>query len=242
MRVINIALRNHVVNKATGALEHRTAELLGRHELTARYLNAGLNLEQMGTEECHVGQTTASLKEGEIGGDKAQQHAVHHRIGEGKDLVDGGIRMGFDILGGLNGDKRLAHRHKARIHGEDVIAALCRNLRRLMRAGRNLGIRKMQNGRIGPLGVDAVVHMRKIRRRATAGLGHHTKLVAARVNLKRVDRSVFDGLVTNRDMHGHAHDAIALAELRRHIRTRLNHDYVLAHYHHNPSRRWLLNM
>ena len=150
--------------------------------------------------------------------------------------------MGFDILGGLNGDKRLAHRHKARIHGEDVIAALCRNLRRLMRAGRNLGIRKMQNGRVGLLGVNVVVHMRKIRRRATAGLGHHAKLVAARVNLKRVDRSVFDGLVTNRDMHGHAHDAIALAELRRHIRTRLNHDYVLAHYHHNPSRRWLLNM
>ena len=231
-----------MVNKGTGAFEHRAAELLGRHEFATRYLNAGLNLEQMGAKKRDVGQATTRLKEGKVRRNKAQQHAVHHRIGKGENLVDGGIRMGFDILGGLNGDKRLAHRHKARIHGEDVIAALCRNLRRLMRAGRNLGIRKMQNGRIGPLGVDAVVHMRKIRRRATAGLGHHTKLVAARVNLKRVDRSVFDGLVTNRDMHGHAHDAIALAELRRHIRTRFNHDYVLAHYHHNPSRRWLLNM
>jgi hypothetical protein len=42
-------------------------------------------------------------------------------------------------------------------------------------------------------------------------------------------------------MHGHAHDAVALAELRRHIRPRLNHDYILAHSYHDPSRRWLFN-
>ena len=48
VRVINIALGNHVVNKGTGAFEHRAAELLGRHEFATRYLNAGLNLEQMG--------------------------------------------------------------------------------------------------------------------------------------------------------------------------------------------------
>lgn len=108
-----------------------------------------------------------------------------------------------------------------------------------MRAGRGLGICEMQNGRVGLLGMDAVVHVSKIRRRAATGLGHHAKLVAARINLKRIDRAVLDGLVTNRDMHGHTHDAIAFAELRCHIRTRLNHDYVLAHYHHDPSRRWL---
>ena len=64
MRVVNLALRNHVVNKGAGALEHRAAELLGRHKLTARHLNAGLNLEQVGAKECHVGQTTSRLKEG----------------------------------------------------------------------------------------------------------------------------------------------------------------------------------
>ena len=89
--------------------------------------------------------------------------------------------------------------------------------------------------------MDTVVHVSKIRRRAAAGLGHYAKLVAARVNLERIDRTVLDGLVTNRDMHGHAHDAVALAELRRHIRPRLDHDYVLAHYYHDPSRRWLFN-
>ena len=97
----------------------------------------------------------------------------------------------------------------------------------------------MQNGRIGLLGMNAVVHVSKIRRRATTGLGHNAKLVTARVNLERIDRAVLDGLVTNRDMHRHAHDAVALAELRRHIRPRLNHDYVLAHSYHDPSRRWL---
>lgn len=84
MRVVDLALLYHVINKGTGTLKHRTAELLGRHELTTRHLNAGLNLEQMGTEECHVGQATAGLKEGEIGWDKAQQYAVHDRIGEGE--------------------------------------------------------------------------------------------------------------------------------------------------------------
>ena len=48
VRVVDLALRNHVVNKGAGAFEHRAAELLGRHKLTARYLNAGLNLEQVG--------------------------------------------------------------------------------------------------------------------------------------------------------------------------------------------------
>lgn len=64
VRVVNLALGNHVVNKGTGALEHRAAELLGRHKLTARYLNAGLNLEQVGAKERDVGQTTARLKKG----------------------------------------------------------------------------------------------------------------------------------------------------------------------------------
>ena len=98
-----------------------------------------------------------------------------------------------------------------------------------MRTGRGLGICKMQNSRVGLLSVNAVVHVSKIRRRAATGLGHHAKLIAARINLERIDRAVLDGLVTNRDMHGHAHDAVALAELRRHIRPRLDHDYVLAH-------------
>lgn len=93
----------------------------------------------------------------------------------------------------------------------------------------------MQNSRVGLLGMDAVVHIRKIRWRTATGLGHHTKLVAARINLERIDRAVLDGLVTNRDMHGHAHDAVALAELWRHIRPRLNHDYILAHSYHDPS-------
>lgn len=110
-----------------------------------------------------------------------------------------------------------------------------------MRTGRGLGICKMQNSRVGLLSVNAVVHVSKIRRRAATGLGHHAKLIAARINLERIDRAVLDGLVTNRDMHGHAHDAVALAELRRHIRPRLNHDYVLAHYYHDPSRHWLFN-
>ena len=100
----------------------------------------------------------------------------------------------------------------------------------------------MQNSRVGLLGMNAVIHVSKIRRRAATSLGHHAKLVAARINLERIDRAVLDGLVTNRDMHRHAHDAVAFAELWRHIRTRFNHDYVLAHYHHDPSRRWLFNM
>ena len=179
MRVVNLALRNHVVNKGAGALEHRAAELLGRHELTARHLDAGLNLEQMGAKECHVGQTTACLKEGKIGRNKAQQHAVHDGVREGEDLVDGGIGVSLDVFGGLDDNKRLAHRDKARVHGEHVVAALSGNLRGLMRAGRGLGVRKMQNGRIGLLGMDTVVHVSKIRRRAAAGLGHYAKLVAA---------------------------------------------------------------
>lgn len=99
----------------------------------------------------------------------------------------------------------------------------------------------MQNSRVGLLSVNAVVHVSKIRRRAATGLGHHAKLIAARINLERIDRAVLDGLVTNRDMHGHAHDAVALAELRRYIRPRLNHDYILAHSYHDPSRHWLFN-
>ena len=99
----------------------------------------------------------------------------------------------------------------------------------------------MQNSRVGLLGMNAVIHVSEIRRRTATGLGHHAKLVAARINLERIDRAVLDGLVTNRDMHGHAHDAVAFAKLRRHIRTRLNHDYVLAHYYHDPSQRWFFN-
>ena len=145
--------------------------------------------------------------------------------------------MSLDVFGGLDDNKRLAHRDKTRVHGEHVVAPLCRDLRGLMRTGRGLGIRKMQNGRVGLLGVNAVVHAREICRRAAAGLGHHAKLVAARIDLERIDRAVLDGLVTNRDMHGHTHDAVAFAELWRHIRTRFNHDYVLAHSYHDPSRR-----
>ena len=110
-----------------------------------------------------------------------------------------------------------------------------------MRTGRNLGVRKVKNGRVGLLGVNAIVYMSKIRRRAATGLGHYAKLVAARINLERIDGAILDGLVANRDMHGNAHDAIAFAKLRRHIRPRLNHDYVLAHNYHDPSRRRLFN-
>ena len=149
--------------------------------------------------------------------------------------------MSLNILGGLDDNERLAHRDKTRIHGEYVVAALSRNLRGLMRASRDFGVRKMQNGRIGLLGMDTVIYVRKICRRTATGLGHYAKLVAARVNLERIDGAVLNGLVTNCDMHGHAHDAVALAELRRHIRPRLNHDYVLAHYYHDPSRHWLFN-
>ena len=85
----------------------------------------------------------------------------------------------------------------------------------------------MQNGRIGLLGMDTVVHVSKIlEARAAAGLGHYAKLVAARINLERIDGAVPpDGLVTNRSTMGIAHDAVA-SQARRHIRTRLNHDYV----------------
>ena len=239
VRVINIALGNHVVNKGTGAFEHGAAELLGRHELATRHLNAGLNLEQMSAQERGVRQATARLKEGKVGRNKAQQHAVHDGVRKSKNLIDGGIGASLDVFGSLDGNKRLAYRDKARVHGEHVVAALSCNLGGLMRTGRDFGVRKMQDGRVGLLGMDTVVHMSKIRRRAAAGLGHHAKLVATRIYFERIDRTVLDGLVTNRDMHRHAHDAVALAELRRHIRTRLNHDYVLAHYHHDPSRRWL---
>ena len=83
----------------------------------------------MGTEECHVGQTTAGLKEGEIGWDKAQQHAVHDGVCKCKDLVDGGIGVSLDVFGGLDDNERLAYRDKARVHGVDVIATLGGDLR-----------------------------------------------------------------------------------------------------------------
>ena len=118
-----------MVNKGAGALEHRAAELLGRHELAARHLNAGLNLEQMCAKECDVGQATARLKEGKIGRNKAQQHAVHDGVRKCKDLVDGGIGVSLDVFGGLDDNKRLAHRDKTRVHGVDVVATLGGDLR-----------------------------------------------------------------------------------------------------------------
>lgn len=66
--------------------------------------------------------------------------------------------MSLDILGGLDDNERLTDRDKARIHGEDVVAARSSNLRGLMRTGRDLGIGKMQNGRIGLLGMDTVIY------------------------------------------------------------------------------------
>ena len=129
MRVVDLALGNHVVNKGAGAFEHRAAELLGCHELAARYLNAGLNLEQMGAQERDVGQATARLKEGKVRRNKAQQHAVHDRIGEGENFVDGGIGVGLDVFGSLDDNERLAYRDKARVHGVDVIATLGGDLR-----------------------------------------------------------------------------------------------------------------
>ena len=107
VRVINITLCNHVVNKGAGALEHRSTELLGRHKLATRHLNAGLNLEQMGAQERNVGQATARLKEGKIGRNKAQQNTVHDGVREGEDLVDGGVLVSLNILGGLDGNERL---------------------------------------------------------------------------------------------------------------------------------------
>ena len=187
VRVVDLALRNHVVNKGAGALEHRAAELLGCHELTARYLNAGLNLEQVGAQERDVGQATARLKEGKVRRNKTQQHTVHDGIRKCKDLVDGGIGVSLDVFGGLDDNERLTHRDKTRVHGEHVVAALSRNLGGLMRAGRGLGIREMQNSRVGLLGMDTVIHVSKIRRRTATGLGHYAKLVAARINLERID-------------------------------------------------------
>lgn len=72
----------------------------------ARYLNAGLNLEQMGAQERDVGQATARLKEGKVRRNKAQQHAVHDGVREGEDLVDGGIGVSLDVFGGLDDNKR----------------------------------------------------------------------------------------------------------------------------------------
>jgi len=177
VRVVNLALGNHVVDKGAGALKHRAAELLGCHELTARYLNAGLNLEQVGAKECDVGQTTARLKKGQVSRNKAQQHAIHHRIGEGENFVDGGIGVSLDVFGGLDGNKRLAHRDKTRIMEKYVVAALSRNLGGLMRASRDFGVRKMQNGRIGLLGMDTVIHVRQNpQARTPLVLGNNTDL------------------------------------------------------------------
>ncbi len=80
----SISLGNHVINKGAGALEHRAAELIGLHELAARYLNAGLNLEQMCAKERDVGQATARLTEGKIRSNKAQQYAVHGKFAKAK--------------------------------------------------------------------------------------------------------------------------------------------------------------
>ena len=79
-----------------------------------------------------------------------------------KNFVDGGIGVSLDVFGGLDGNERLAHRDKTRVHGEDVVATLSGNLGGLMRASRDFGVRKMQNGRIGLLGMDTVVYVRKI--------------------------------------------------------------------------------
>ena len=62
VRVVNLALRNHVVNKGAGALKHRAAELLSRHELAARYLNAGLNLEQVGARNATLDKRPPALR------------------------------------------------------------------------------------------------------------------------------------------------------------------------------------
>ena len=73
-------------------------------------------------------KTTAALRKARSVRNKAQQHTVHHRIGEGENFVDGGIGVSLDVFGGLDGNERLAHRDKTRIHGEYVVAALSRNL------------------------------------------------------------------------------------------------------------------
>ena len=68
MRVVDITLGNHVVKERPCAFEHGAAEFLGRNELAALHLDAGLDLEQMGTQERHVGKTTAGLEKRQVGG------------------------------------------------------------------------------------------------------------------------------------------------------------------------------
>lgn len=82
----------------------------------------------MGAQERDVGQATARLKEDKVRRNKAQQHAVHDGVRKCKDLVDGGIGVSLDVFGGLDDNERLAHRDKARVHGEHVVAPLGRNL------------------------------------------------------------------------------------------------------------------
>ena len=102
-------------------------------------------------------------------------------------------------------------------------------------AGTDVYKRQVQDGGVGLLGMDAVVDLLEVRRRAAARLGHLPELVAAGVDLERVDRAVVHRLVADRHVHGNNHDTVTLTKLRRHIRAGLHHDYVLAHTDHDPS-------
>ncbi len=111
---------------------------------------------------------TAGLEEAEVGGDKAEQDAIHHALGVGEDLLDRGIGMGLEVLGGLDGHESLAHGDETSVHGVDVVTALGGDLGRLVRAGGRLGIREVEDGRIGLFGVNAVEDLLKVSGSAAA--------------------------------------------------------------------------
>ena len=98
-----------------------------------------------------------------------------------------------------------------------------------MRAGSRLGIREVEDGRIGLFGVNAVEDLLKVSGSAAARLGHLAELVAARVDLERVDGTVVHRLAADRHVHRDDRDTVALALLRRDVRTGLDHDDVLTH-------------
>ena len=137
--------------------------------------------------------------------------------------------MLLDVAGDHDDEPAQTNRDDARIEGPHVIATLGGDLGGLVGACGDRGIRKVQDGRIRMLGVDAVEHLVEITRGAGARLGHDAHLATTAVDLQRGDLPVVHRLLADRHMHRGDGDAVALDGIRLQIGSGIGDDDVLAH-------------
>ena len=125
-------------------------------------------------------------------------------------------------------NKTLTDGHVRRIEHVNIIAALGGSACRLIGARGHRRVGDVEDLRLGMLCMDAVEHLRKVTRSASARLGQNAQLATFFKHLCRVKGAVIDCAVANRNVHGHKFDTKLRSLSHRTIRDGSVHDKAFA--------------